>query len=184
MFEPAADIIKKWDAAKAEVGEGGSSTDETEPTGISKKDKFMTKLLLQQTQLVLAAGIQNYQKVGKEARAAVEPIEFEGVRAAVAQGPQPAESKEALRLVVESGKSSNNKEAKLKATRCFDYQTKTDVDGKTVEETKWVFADMSHPPLMQAMCCMRENGGLQSVIAALEDDSAPRSKAAKELERT
>ncbi|CAK0838736.1 unnamed protein product [Prorocentrum cordatum] len=155
--------------------------------GISKGDKLVTKLLLQrednfrgsardknavvklktgsQMQLALAAGIQNYQKVGRDARAAVEPIEHRGhphgkkpdaylrillfrlseaiegriedVLAAVAQGPHPAESKEALRLAVEFGKSLNDKEAKLKATRCFDVQTKTDVDGKTVEETKW-----------------------------------------------
>ncbi|CAK0795511.1 unnamed protein product [Prorocentrum cordatum] len=233
MFEPAADIIKKRDAAKAEVSEGGVEPEDAGPSGISKKDRLMTKLLLRhednfrgsardqnvvvklktgsQMQLALAAGIQNYLKVGKEARAAVEPSEYRGhplgkkpdaylrmllfrlseavegkledVRAAVAQGPQPVESKEALRLVVNLGKSLNNKEVRLKATRCFDVQTKTDVDGKTVEETKWIFAAMAHPPLMQAMYCLKENGGLQSVNIVLEDDTAPRSKDAKELEK-
>eukprot|EP00959_Pyramimonas_sp_CCMP1952_P464827 9487269-Pyramimonas_sp.AAC.1 len=210
MFEPAADIIKKRDAAKAEVGEGGAEHEDVEQSGISKKDKLMTKLLLRhednfrgserdqnvvvklktgsQMQLALAASIQNYQRVGKEARAAAEPSEdrgrplgkkpdaflrmllsrlseaiegkLEDVRAAVAQGPQPAESKEAMRLAVEFGKSLNSKEVQVIATRCFDVQTKTDVDGKTVEGTKWIFAAMAHPPLLQAMYCLKVNGGL------------------------
>ncbi|CAK0805817.1 unnamed protein product [Prorocentrum cordatum] len=231
MSGPSADIIKKRCAAKAEVGEGGAEPGEAEPTGVSRKDKLMTKLLLQhednfrgsardrnavvklktgsQMQLALAAGIQNYQRVEKEARAAVEPTEhrghprgkkpdahlrmllfrlseaiegrFEDVRAAVAIGPRSAELKEALRLAVEFGKSLNDKEVKLTATRCFDVRTKTDVEGKTVEETKWAFAAMSHPPLTQAMCCLKGGGGPQSANAVLEGDSAPRSKAAKEM---
>ncbi|CAK0805818.1 unnamed protein product [Prorocentrum cordatum] len=92
-----------------------------------------------------------------------------------------AELKEALRLAVEFGKSLNDKEVKLTATRCFDVRTKTDVEGKTVEETKWAFAAMSHPPLTQAMCCLKGGGGPQSANAVLEGDSAPRSKAAKEM---
>jgi len=235
MFEPAADVIKKRDAAKAEVGEGGAEAEEgeTSTSGISKKDKLMTKLLLQhedncrgsardqnvvvklktgsQMELALAAGIANYQKVGKEARAEVEPSEFRGhphgkkqdaylrmllyrlsevieskyeeVRTAVAQGPHPEVTKEALLLVVEFGKSLNDKEVQLKSTRCFDVQIKTEVDGKTVEQTKWIFAAMSNGSLMQAMYHLKMNGGLKAVNVILEDDHAPRSKAAKELEK-
>ena len=99
-FEPAAAVIKKRVADEAGVAEGGHGKEDEAPTGISTKDKLMMKLLLlhednfrgsardqnvvarlkrgSQMQLALEAGIQNYQRIGKEARSAVEPSEFRG----------------------------------------------------------------------------------------------------------
>ncbi|CAK0823905.1 unnamed protein product [Prorocentrum cordatum] len=218
---------KRW------LHRGRHLAQDTEIVGISRKDRLMTKLLLQreanfsgsardqnvvvrlkvgsQMQMALAASTAHYQKVGKEARDTVAAADYGGhplgkkpdaylrmllfrlsesvearydeVKAAVAQGPHPQESASALTTLVEFGKSLKDPEVRLKATRCFDVRVTTTIDGEEVEEAKWIFAAVAHPAVMAAMYALKTNGGLKSVSLILEDDEAPRSKAAKELEK-
>ena len=134
MPEPTVEVIKKRDAAMAEVGEGGAEAedDETSKTRfgckwwsseVSKKDKRMTKLLLQHEEL----------------------------------------------LLVDFAKRLNDKEALLKSTRCIDVQTMTGVDGKTEEQTKWIFEAMSNGGVIQAKYHLKSNGGLKTVNVILEN---------------
>ncbi|CAK0846574.1 unnamed protein product [Prorocentrum cordatum] len=225
-------LIRKRDAGEAGV-ESTKPTADTEVAGISKKDRLMTKLLLQhadnfrgsardqnavvrlragsQMQVALESSTSHYQKAGKEARDTVAAADYRGhplgkkpdaylrmllfrlseavgdrleeVKAAVAQGANPQKSALALMTLVEFGKSLKDPEVKLKATRCFDARVTKTIDGKEVEEAKWIFAAMSHPAATSALHVLKANGGVKSASLILEDDEAPRSKTAKELEK-
>ncbi|CAK0818786.1 unnamed protein product [Prorocentrum cordatum] len=222
MFIPAAELVKKRDAGEAGV-ESTKPNADTEVAGISKKDRLMTKLLLQhednfrgsardqnvvvrlrvgsQMQVALESSTAHYQKVGKEARDTVAAADYRGhplgkkpdaylrmllfrlseavedrleeVKAAVAQGANQQESAVALMTLVEFGKSLKDPEVKLKATRCFDVRVTTTIDGKEVEEAKWIYAAMSHPAVMAALYVLKASGGLKSASLILEDDEAP-----------
>ena len=134
MPEPTVEVIKMRDAAMAEVGENGAEAEneETSKTRFgckwwsseaSKKDKCMTKLLLQHEEL----------------------------------------------LLVDFAKRLNDKEVLLKSTRCIDVQTTTGADGKTEEQTKWIFEALSNGGVIQAKYHLKLNGGLKTVNATLEN---------------
>ncbi|CAK0896491.1 unnamed protein product [Prorocentrum cordatum] len=163
-----------------------------------------------QMQVVLESSTAYYQKAGKDAKGKVtaadllgqklddylcmllfrlsvavvaRPEEVVMVVAAAAHGTNPQESAPALMMLVEFGMRPKGPEARIKATRCFDVKAPTTIDGEEGEEAKWIFAVMSHPTVKAAPCVLKANGGRKYVSLLPEDDEAPRSKTAKELEK-
>lgn len=67
--------------------------------------------------------------------------------------------------------------AKLKATRCFCIEVE---DSK---QSKWIFARNGMPELKQAFTTVRENGCLAAIQVTCGEDFAPRSRAAKDMEK-
>ncbi|CAK0823847.1 unnamed protein product, partial [Prorocentrum cordatum] len=222
MFTPAAELLKTRDAGEAGVESIDAANKNTEIAGISKKDRSMTKLLLQrednsrgsargqnvvarlevgsQMQMALAASTAHDQKVGGEARDTVAAADYRGhplgkkpdayLRMLLFRLSEPVEARydevksaSALTTLVEFGTSLKDPEVRLKATRCFDVRVMTTIDGEEVEEAKWIFTAMAHPTAMAATYALKTNGGLKSVSLILEDEEAPRSKTAKELEK-
>ncbi|CAK0806005.1 unnamed protein product, partial [Prorocentrum cordatum] len=77
---------------------------------------------------------------------------------------------------------AQDKEDRVVATRCFKVSVANEEEGKPAT-IKWVFATNSHPELREALFRLRANGGLRAAGILLDFDSAPRSKAAKQLEQ-
>eukprot|EP00959_Pyramimonas_sp_CCMP1952_P363383 7609479-Pyramimonas_sp.AAC.1 len=100
----------------------------------------------------------------------------EALKAAIAQGPEPEATLQAVKLIAEWGAKIQGRDAIFHATRCFVIAAE-DADGNEVK--KWIFAVVHRRPLRQAFEQLRGNGGGKAVGLLFERDAAPRSQAAK-----
>ncbi|CAK0821997.1 unnamed protein product [Prorocentrum cordatum] len=102
------------------------------------------------------------------------------VEAAIQQGPDPSATKQAVKCIAEWSTRVQDTTTIFHATRCFMVTTQ---DTANHEVKKWIFATCHHPELQQAFMQLRDNGGALAAGLLLERDTAPRSKAAKTVER-
>ncbi|CAK0830163.1 unnamed protein product [Prorocentrum cordatum] len=98
------------------------------------------------------------------------------------QGLGPISTKRGLEMLATWGEKASAKEAVVQATRCFFIETKESPDSD-VECVKWIFAMNSHPELKTSFDIARSNGCLKAISLQLGKDEAPRSRAAKQVER-
>ena len=159
------------------VGGGGASGSQDDPKGKGKgrdkgKDEFKghpwgkrPDALMKMVLYRVSEALQNNE---------------EAVKAAIAQGPDPEATVKAMKTILEWGGKVQEPETIFHATRCFVITT-DDAEGNEVK--KWIFAVCHHSELHQSFETLRDNGGGRAAGLQLERDSAPRSQAAKKVEK-